>query len=587
MKKKNYDKNSSGSPDKIRGKQDHAGSAVDGDGETRTLVKTGFAKQGDLIAMVHPPVLGKEGKTVLGEIIPVKKVSEPRLVAGKNVIIEKGTQYIMKTTGAVEVCKDQKGIHYISGKLYRHGEFRIYISDDDMNATLSITPPLGGAKPVTPEEILHRCEQQGILYGLKREIIEETIDKVCRDRVADSDVTIAEGDLPVDGKDGYIEFKVVRATGSTVAIRDDGGVDYKSQDRVTNVKKDQLIAVVIKEQPGGRDGHTVRGEVLPANSGTPVEFEIGNNIRSEDKGPRIEYFSTINGQLLSTGKSISVEPVLTIEGDIGPKTGNISFNGVVYIKGSVKDTYQVLSKKDIVVEGNIGNCIIKADRNLIVHNGIVGKGKGYIDVGLDVTVKFAENSNIRAGGNIYIQRAALNCKLTAGSRIISLKEKGQIIGGDIRAKEGIEVKVLGNESEHRMNVRVGTDFLLEESLEELAMKRRKFEEALKKIALLLDKLKKVSQDPTRLPQNLKKLYAESMKKGTIAKVAIDELNTKQSQLLVKLEKVFDAEIIVRDRMHRGVKVHIGKLSFESENAEINVRLYYDKNLEKITVERRI
>jgi hypothetical protein len=40
-------------------------------------------------------------------------------------------------------------------------------------------------------------------------------------------------------------------------------------------------------------------------------------------------------------------------------------------------------------------------------------------------------------------------------------------------------------------------------------------------------------------------------------------------------------------MHRGVKVHIGKLSFESENAEINVRLYYDKNLEKITVERRI
>jgi uncharacterized protein (DUF342 family) len=587
MNKKRNTKSFSGSKDKVGVKQDHAGKSVSGVDETRTLVKTGFARQGDLIAMVHTPVLGKEGRTVLGEIIPVEKVSEPRLVAGKNVIIDKGTQYIMKTTGAVEVCKDQKGTHYISGKLYRHGEFRVYISDDEMNATLSVTPPMGGAKPVVLEDILRQCEEQGILYGLKKEIIEETTSKVCEDRMAVSDVIIAEGDLPVEGKDGEIEFKVVRASGSTVAIRDDGGVDYKSQDRVTNVKKDQLIAVVIKERPGERDGHTVRGEVLPANSGTTVDFEIGNNIRIEDKGSSIEYYSTINGQLLSTGAWISVEPVLTIEGDIGPKTGNISFNGVVYIKGSIKDNYQVLSKKDIVVEGNIGNCIVKADRNLIVRNGIVGKGKGFVDAGVDVTVKFAENSNIRAGANIYIQRAALNCTLTVGSRIISLKEKGAIIGGDIRAKEGIEVKVLGNESEHRMNVRVGSDFILEESMEELVRKRRKFEEALRKIALLLDKLKKVSQDPLGLPQNLKKLYAESMKKGTIAKVAIGELNKKQSQLLVNLEKVYDAEIKVRDRMHRGVKVHIGKMSFEIENAQTNVRLYYDKNLEKIAVEPRM
>ncbi len=587
MKENNYTKNSSGSADKLRGNIESAEISVPGEDKARILVRTGFARQGDLIAMIHPPVQGKEGRTVLGEIIPVKKVSEPRLVAGKNVIIKNGTQYIIKITGAVEVSKDQKDIHYISGKLYKQGEFRIHLSEDEMRATLSLTPPLGGAKPVTFEEILYQCEQQEILYGIKKEVIEETIDKVGRDRMAVADVIIAEGDLPVNGTDGEIEFKVVRATGSTVAIRDDGGVDYKSQDRVTNVKEDQLVAVVIKERSGERDGHTVKGEVLPAKSGTPVDLKIGNNIKGEDKGPIIEYYSTINGQLLSTDKWISVEPVLTIEGDIGPKTGNISFNGVVYVKGSIKDNYQVLSKKDIVVEGNIGNCIIKADRNLIVRNGIVGKGKGYVDAGMDVTVKFAENSNIRAGGNIYIQRAALNCKLTAGSRIISLQEKGQLIGGDVRAKEGIEVKVLGNESEHRMNVRVGLDFLLEESLEDLEMKRRKYEEALKKIALLLNKLKKVNQDQTRLPENLKKLYAESMKKGTIAKVAIDELNKKQSQILEKLEKVYDAEVLVRDRMHRGVKVYIGKMSFESENTQTNVRLFYDRKLRKIVVERRI
>ena len=159
-------------------------------------------------------------------------------------------------------------------------------------------------------------------------------------------------------------FHVMRASGSTVALRGDGGVDFKNIDLVTSVKKDQLLAVMKKEKPGLTDGHTVKGEVWKAQSGKPVSIDVGNNIRVEERGDAAEYYAGIDGQLMFDGYRLSVEPVLAIEGDVGPKTGHIKFNGIVHVKGSVQDTYNIFSKKDIIVEGNVGNCYIKTDGNL-------------------------------------------------------------------------------------------------------------------------------------------------------------------------------------------------------------------------------
>jgi len=115
---------------------------------------------------------------------------------------------------------------------------------------------------------------------------------------------------------------------------------------------------------------------------------------------------------------------------------SITVTGIIHIKGSVQDTYNVFAKKDIVVGGNVGNAVIQTDGNLEVKGGIVGKNKGLIRVGGDVRAKFAENANIQAGQDIHIQRAALNCKMIAGSRIVALQEKGQIIGAKSRQERG-------------------------------------------------------------------------------------------------------------------------------------------------------
>jgi uncharacterized protein (DUF342 family) len=551
----------------------------------KTLVKRGYAKRGDLIATMEPAVFGKDGKNVLGETVPARKVQVLRLVPGLNVTVEKGTRFFMRTTGVVEVMKDVKGTFHIQGRMYHCGQCSVAVSNDEMSAALSIVPSIGGARQISVDDVLGELNKQGVSFGIDQLSIEEAVATVQEKGESIDDLIVARGDEPEHGKDGTLELQVIWASGSAVKVRGNGRADFKDLDRVTSVNADQLVAFMTRETPGQEDGHTVKGEVVKAHQGKPVDIELGSNIRVEDKGERVEYYAKINGQLVMDERKMSVEPVLVIEGDVGPKTGNIKFSGIVHIKGSVQDTFNVFAKKDIVVGGNVGNAVIQTDGNLEVKGGIVGKNKGLVQVGGDVRAKFAENANIQAWKDIHIQRAALNCKMSAGSRIVALQEKGQIIGGEIRAGEGIEVKVLGNESEHRMEVHVGSDFSLQARIEEIQMKIQKYEGALKKILLVLEKLKKVNPDPAGLPDNLKKLYQDTRKKGTVAKIAINELKTKESEMVTKFEEFHDAEIIVKDALFRGVKIHFGKSIYEPESRDSNVKITFNRKKDSVEVER--
>ncbi len=552
--------------------------------EARTVVRTGFAKKGEILAVVVPAVVGKDGKNVLGERIPPEEVLEPRLVAGSHVRVEQGTKYVMNTDGVVTVLKDDKGTNYIEGKTYRHGRCTVRISDDEMEAFLSVTPPVGGAKQVSYDDVISLCTEKGVTCGIKEDVIRETVQKAVNERIAISDVVIAEGEEPVHGVDADLEFKVRLASGSSFTVLQNGKVDFKEHDSITHVAKDQLIAVVYKAKEGEKDGHSVLGDVIAARRGEDIELEVGSNVQVQDDGDAVSYISKIGGQLVTEGNRISVEPLLTIQGDVGPKTGNINFNGIVAVQGSVADGFNVLAGRDITVTGNVGCSVLQAGGNIVVQNGIIGKNRGLVYAKGDVTAKFAENSEIHAGGTIDIKRAALNCKLIAGRRILSLKEKGQIVGGELKAREGVEVKILGNESEHKMEIYVGSDFVIEMKLRAVRKKLVKYRRALKKIFLLIDKVKKTYSNMEAVPQNIRDTYNEARKRTTILKIAINNLKEKERQYLAKLSEVYDSEVIARESLHRGVRIYFGSTVYDPENVKNRARISYSRNTKQVNVD---
>ncbi|MBN2322663.1 MAG: DUF342 domain-containing protein [Spirochaetes bacterium] len=549
----------------------------------RTPVRHGFAKKGDLIAVIHPPISGKDGKNVLGEPIPARRVETPRLIAGRNVKVEKGSSYFMAVDGMVELLKDNRGNYYISGRLYRHGKFEIDLSDDEMEAYLTVIPPLGGARPVTTEMVLDRCASMGITVGMDEEAVRRVVDKANDDKETAERVLIASGEKPVHGSDRVFEYKVRLASGSKLELKEDGRTDFKEYDLITRVKKDDLIAVVTRPKTKMRDGQTVKGETVRAQSGRSVEVSAGRNVRVEEDEEEIRYYSEIDGQLLTRDKGVSVEPLMTVRGDVGPKTGNINFDGTLLIQGNVNDNYEVRAGKDITIQGNVGSASIRSGGNIIVKNGVIGKYKGLISAAGDVTLKFTENTNILAAGDIIIQRAALNCRLVSGGRVISTLEKGQIVGGEIKARGGLEVKILGNESENRMSVHTGIDFLTENRLKEITQKREKYEQSQQKLTLLLDRIKRAEEEQGLLPDRLKTAYEEARKKRAIITLAVDNLKKKEKDCIVRLSEIGDAEVRVLEYLHKGVKVFFGTTSYEPETTKRAVRVYYNREYRRVEV----
>ena len=551
--------------------------------DEKVLVKKGYARKGDLIATVHPAVLGKEGKNILGEPIPPKEVYQPKLIAGKNVKVEDGTKYFLTTDGIVEVLKDSRGVFYIKGKIYRHGSYKITVSDDEMKAYLTVIPPIGGGRSLNADEIIEDCKKRGIVFGLKEKLIRETVAKAEENREAIRDVVIAEGEEPIDGEDGKLEFRVRLATGNRFKVLSNGKVDFKEQDLITAVEEGELIAVVKKPRSGQRDGHTVLGEKIEAKPGQQVTLEAGKNIRVEDKGDEIHFYAEISGQLIRERNSISIDPLYVIDSDVGAKTGNIGFKGAVLVKGNVNDGFKVQAMGNITIQGNVGKAIVQSKENVIVNNGFAGKHNGLIYAGKDVTIKFAENGTIKAGGNIFISRAALNCKLIAGDRVISVKEKGQIIGGMVKARRGLEAKIIGNELEHKMDIFIGLDYLTEEKLTEIKGKIAKYVQNLKKVELVIGKIKKINENSGMLSESLKKIYTDARKKKALLKIAIDNLKKKEEKCLQSLSQEEGAEIIVHESIYPGVKIYFGDKLYEIDSKKNNVKIVFDTNNQKVRV----
>jgi len=109
---------------------------------------------------------------------------------------------------------------------------------------------------------------------------------------------------------------------------------------IQNVIKGGRLAQKIPAEKG-KPGKTLLGRYTEAKNGKDIPIPLGKNTRlAEDQ---LTVVAETNGQVLLVKNQINVEPVMTIEGNVSIKTGNIMFLGTVYVKGSVDDGLQTLS----------------------------------------------------------------------------------------------------------------------------------------------------------------------------------------------------------------------------------------------------
>ena len=152
--------------------------------------------------------------------------------------------------------------------------------------------------------------------------------------------------------------------------------------------------------------------------------------------------------------------------------------------------FEVEATGDVVVLQNAEPCRIKAGRDVFIHGGVLGGGKGEyrIEAGRDITAGYAENAWLEAQGDIRIEDFALQSFLYSGGRILLDKRRGSLIGGEAVAARGLEARSLGSQTEVRTLVAVGVDFVVKRNLLQLTRHHQELQEAALKVDRMLKSL---------------------------------------------------------------------------------------------------
>lgn len=452
------------------------------------------------------------------------------------------------------------------------------ITDFDMKAFIVVKPPAPGGADMAFDGIVSVLKNNGVVHGIDEDAIRNFEDAP----LFSTPVLVAEGTKPENGADAKIIYNFETDRSRIKLKEKNGKVDFKETNLVQNVVEGQALA---RKVPAGEgvSGRTVTGKLLPAKDGKDVQLGVGKNVKISEDG--LTVMAAINGQVIVQNEKINVEPVYVVPGDVNLKTGgNVIFLGTVVVKGNVEDGFKVKAAGNIEVQGNVGKCELDAEGDIIVYQGILGKGGGSVRAGKGVWAKFIENANVEAGELVVASDGIINSNVEAIERIICQGKRATIVGGRLRSAEEIAAKTLGSVSGSETICEVGLDPKSKAKLVALTEKKEELEKQLDEIGrniLTLETIKKqrkkeLSEEKEKYLQELLKQRRsfQGEKAGLLDE--IEEIQNYLSSLKVR------GRISASERVYPGVKVAIKDAVLEVKSEYKNVTFINEDNLVKIT-----
>jgi uncharacterized protein (DUF342 family) len=447
----------------------------------------------------------------------------------------------------------------------------VNVTPDGLRAYLNVYPGVNTADNVTTDDIMVLLQHERVTVNINREAANNAVRLAAEGGISEK-ILIAEGVEPIAGKNSQVvlNFEPVK---NTPRILRNGRVDYRNVDNIRVVNGGDLL-LTKKPATAGVRGLTVRNEEITADAGVDTDIYTGEGVRSEKDNT--EFYAATDGCVTFVRNTLEVSPVFTVRGNVDYSTGNIVFNGNVYIKNDVLSNFMVKAEKDIFIEGVCQDAIIESGGNVVIKLGVRGEGKGMIKAKGDVFLGYAENANIEARGNIEVTKYAYNSRLRSGGRIEAVKDPGILAGGEVTAFEEVRILQAGTVGNSRFTISVGTKFYFEKELEELKENKDKFLENKAKIDEFLGgvnlKKKEVLDNP-----KVRQLIA--LRKQLDGKIAVVDA---AMQKLIREAHHPRPKLKVLGELYGGVDVQVYREKVSIRENQKNMVYYFDDKYQKIT-----
>lgn len=479
-----------------------------------------------------------------GECVRIKEVTEYLTLC--NVLCDLST-----LKNAISENKDTV-LHLESGACPKENmRYNLYMAEDNMSVTARFFPASSTGSKMRVEEFLNDLTFRQIRFGVQEARIREAFEKeeYC------TDIIVAEGKAPKQGKDAFIEYFFNTDPHARPTMKEDGSVDFFNLNTINHCQTGDMLAKLTPAVPG-EDGMSVLGTRIKPREVKHLKLRFGNNIDiSEDM---LVLTSKVSGHATLVEGQVFVSNVLTVE-NVDNSTGNIEYEGSVEVHGNVQSNFSVKAQGNIVVNGLVEGAYLEAGGDIIIARGMAGMSKGELKAEGNIVAKFFENAKVTAKGYITTE-SILHSNVSAGSEITVGGKRGFITGGNVIAAKQIKVKTLGSAMGASTIVEVGADPGIKQELTQL---QKDVAEITKQIQSMdpiissyaMKRKQGASLSPDQLQYLTTLIKAREKKQQELA-----DLNARLGPLQEIVEQQQQAQIIVMGEAFPGTKIVIGDVS---------------------------
>ena len=431
----------------------------------------------------------------------------------------------------------------------------VTVSQDKMEAYITLEKGTVKSK----NEIMRLLAKENVVFGIRQDEIEKKLKEAEQGTVR---FLAAEGVRPERGRDGYYEFFFRTGIPQIPAIRQDGSIDYQNTVYFEQVKAGQVIAVYHEAQPG-IGGRMVDGTELPAQGGQEKQMLKGRGfLLSQDKKT---YIARESGKIELKNNEITIQPLLVVT-EVTISTGNLRFNGSIWVKGNVGSGVVIQSKDELIIEGNVEAAHLQSGKRIVIKNGVSGGGLAVIESAEDIHGKFFESATLTANGGIYANYVMIS-NMIAGKEIVISGSKGAIIGGNAAAVNGIKAHHIGNRAGLLTNISLGVSKAMIEKEEEAEIKLKKFQSELEIFEEAYRKLQK--QYPPEV-RNEMELYLKVEQATYIKRKQMEQQVERTKELEEKRNKANEAKMMVYGILNAGTVVQMNGMQWTAASSVRNV-----------------
>ena len=464
---------------------------------------------------------------------------------------------------------------YINVGSYKHipaGDvvIGVDVTKDELKGSIVVSPPSMGGSEASAEMIKRALMQQGVIEPC---IDEKKIEEFVDNPVYNIPYEVAAAVMPVDGNDAYISYNFETDPKRLKAkVSDTGKINYKELNQIQNVIADQPLAQKIPAERG-KGGKTLFGRYLEAKNGKDIQVQLGANVHLDRDGVTIK--ASIDGEVMLINGKISVEPIKYLDA-VNVKTGDVKFVGTVVIKGSVEEGYTV-EATNIEVNGIVDKSRLVATGNIIVRQGIFGKGEGYVKAGKSLWAKFINDTTVEVDENVTVYDSIVNSSVTAMKNIVVRGKKAQIIGGHLLATEEICAKKIGSPGGGTETIlEVGIDPRAKKRLEELQNLQSKATKEYENCDLDIQTLEQQKKLRKKLPQEKEEKLKSLKEKCNQISQELEEMTSEIEKIQAHLRELKAiGKVKCEDTIYSGVKIYVRDALDEVKMDVKKVTVFYD------------